>query len=269
VSEDLLVSVVIPTYRRIDKTIEAVKSVVNQTVAAFEIIVVQDEISPALSEALQNHNLLSFVKVIQIEHSGLPARVRNIGISHSRGNWIGFLDSDDVWMPQKLEKQITLMLKMNINAICSNAIRLNEQFEKSKFFINEKSGFLSFYNLLQINKIICSSVIIHKSLICEAGNFNESRILKGIEDYDLWLRISQCTNWYFISDELLYYNDDSVNSIRNDSISPIFQKKFIIKSHLKWLLKRNKFLLELINIIYLFLVYFLLICKIKILKKNW
>ena len=232
-SEDLLVSVVIPTYRRIDQTIEAVKSVVNQTVAAFEIIVVQDEISPALSEALQNQNLLSFVKVIQIEHSGLPARVRNIGISQSRGNWIGFLDSDDVWFPEKLEKQTRSIKSLNLDCVSASSPHADS-------FRDTKEVKVTLRRLLKSNFVVNSSVLVKKDELLKIGGIPEERNLVGVEDYAAWLRLSSNVRWIHFKENLLSYDDTGVDRLSHEMQKSRFNSYYAILSYSEWLVSRGQ-----------------------------
>jgi glycosyltransferase involved in cell wall biosynthesis len=267
--EQKRIAVVIPTYNREKLLINAVKSVLNQTYPVTQIFICDDGSN---DNSFEKVTRLNDERIIWINcgRNSLPSVPRNYGLSKCTNvDYIAFLDSDDVWMPQKLERQISVMSVMNVTAICSNAIKSHERSEEVKFFINEKSGYKSYFNLIKINKVICSSVIIHKSILIQVGQFNELRIFRGIEDYDLWLKIARCTNWYFICDELLYYNDHSADSVRNDSIPPIFQKKLIIKFHLKWLLKRKKLFLDLKYILYNCFILIILTFKIKIVRKKW
>jgi glycosyltransferase involved in cell wall biosynthesis len=246
VSEDLLVSVVIPTYRRIDQTIEAVKSVVNQTVAAFEIIVVQDEISSALSEALQNQNLLSFVEVIQIEHSGLPARVRNIGISHSRGNWIGFLDSDDVWFPEKLEKQTGYIKSLNLDCVSASSPPLDSSGETKGVRVTLK-------RLLKSNFVVNSSVLVKKDALLNIGGIPEERNLVGVEDYAAWLRLCTSITWFHFDEDILAYENLATDRLSVDLQKSLLNHYFAILAYVEWLLSKGnkllvtRFLLKLIR----------------------
>ncbi|MGM0792394.1 MAG: glycosyltransferase family 2 protein [Bacillota bacterium] len=102
------VSVVIPFYNRVDWLEEAVKSVLNQTYDVYEIIVVNDGSRENMDGFLSRYG--SKVRYIVKENGG-PAKARNIGIELSKGDYIAFLDSDDIWLPQKLEIQIPLMVQ--------------------------------------------------------------------------------------------------------------------------------------------------------------
>ena len=235
-TEGLLISVVIPTYRRIDQTIEAVKSVVNQSIPVFEIIVVQDEISPALSEALQNQNLLTFVKIIEIEHSGLPAKVRNVGISRSKGNWIGFLDSDDVWFPEKLEKQVGYIKNFKLDCVSSSSPRAISS-------VDPKGIRVTLKRLLKNNFIVNSSVLVKKDALIRIGGIPEARNLVGVEDYAAWLRLCTSINWLHFEEDVLAYENLAEDRLSFDLQKSPFNQYFAILAYVEWLLSKGNKLL--------------------------
>lgn len=235
-SQEILVSVVIPTYRRVNQTIEAVRSVINQTFAPFEIIVVQDEISPLLSEALQNQNLLSFVKVFQIEHSGLPAKVRNVGISHSRGNWIGFLDSDDVWFPEKLEKQIGYIKSLDLDCVSASSRQVDSTGQAKRIKVSLK-------RLLKSNFVVNSSVLIKKSELLRIDGIPEERNLVGVEDYAAWLRLSSSINWLHFEEDVLSYENLASDRLSVDLQKSTLNHYFAVLAYMEWLISKGSKLL--------------------------
>lgn len=185
------ISVIIPTYNRKDSVINAIKSVESQTVKPSEIIVVDDGSTDDTSKIVQG--LSSTIRYIQINHSGIPGKVRNVGIYQSSGDYIAFLDSDDIWLPEKLETQIKLLdTYSNIGILCSNALIqepcLNSAYQKY-LSIESKYGNV-FHSLVNNNFIITSTVLIKREILENIGYFSEENYLIGIEDYDLWLRIA-------------------------------------------------------------------------------
>jgi glycosyltransferase involved in cell wall biosynthesis len=232
-SDNLLISVVIPTYRRTEQTLQAVRSVLNQTIPAFEIIVVQDEISPALCQALQNENLWDSVKFIQIEHSGLPAKVRNIGIKQSAGNWIGFLDSDDIWFPNKLEKQISFIKSMNLDCVSASSPPANSSGDVKKIKVTLK-------RLLKGNFVVNSSVLAKKDALLRIGGIPEERNLVGVEDYAAWLRLCSSVNWMHFEDDLLRYEDTGHDRLSQELQNSLLNGYFAILSYSEWLISRGK-----------------------------
>lgn len=103
-----LISVIIPTYNRRVKVVRAVNSLLQQTYHPIEIIVVDD----GSSDGTVSHLQKSFgkrIKLLALPHSGHPNRARNAGINAATGDYIAFLDSDDCYLPEKLEKQISFL----------------------------------------------------------------------------------------------------------------------------------------------------------------
>ena len=106
---NIRISVIIPFYNRISWTIEAVQSVLNQTHQAFEVILVDDGSTDDLSPLIEFINLDGRITYIWQEHAG-PAKARNCGIEHASGQYIAFLDADDLFYPDKIEIQLSFML---------------------------------------------------------------------------------------------------------------------------------------------------------------
>ncbi len=190
------ISVIIPTYNRAHTLPRALESVLAQTLPPVEIIVINDGSTDDTKNVLANYPGLIFVDKKNV---GVSA-ARNRGIEKAQGKWIAFLDSDDEWLPNKLEKQWTAICD-NDKLICHtdeiwirNGKRVNPMKKHQKFggFIYEKC--------LPLCVISPSSVMIHKSVFDDIGVFDES--LEVCEDYDLWLRICSKYPVLFL-DELL------------------------------------------------------------------
>jgi glycosyltransferase involved in cell wall biosynthesis len=105
---DKLVSIIIPTYNRADLIGETIQSVIDQTYTNWELIIVDDGSDDNTGEVIRNFNQIN-IQYYKIEHSGNLGKVRNIGMKAAKGKCIAFLDSDDIWLPQKLECQLTLL----------------------------------------------------------------------------------------------------------------------------------------------------------------
>ena len=112
------ISVVIPTWNRADTIEKAVRSALDQIVLPFEILVCDDGSTDGTEQIVKSIGD-ERVKWIPSPHSGRPALPRNRGIRESKGEWLAFLDSDDAWLPDKLEKQLNLAKKMGCRAVCS------------------------------------------------------------------------------------------------------------------------------------------------------
>ena len=230
------VSVIIPTWNR-NKTIKkAIHSALNQTIIPFEILVCDDgstDNTLGIVKSLNNPK----VKWISGEHSGLPAVVRNRGIRESKGDWLAFLDSDDWWEKDKLEKQLKLAHKLGVKAVCSNAYVVNPHSDKKErlyFSKNEVKNTLSFSEFLATNYIICSTMLVKKKLVTDCGSFPEETTLKAIEDYALWLRISTKTKIVYSDKPLVNYFNDPDNSVRKTWNNVRLQKRTVLWDFIKW-----------------------------------
>lgn len=214
------ISVIIPTYNRGHLISETIDSVLSQSFRDLEILVIDDGSTDNTQEILKKYS--GNVTYINIKHSGLPAVVRNVGLKHARGIYIAFLDSDDIWLPEKLEKEIGILENSpDTGLVCSNAyvLKANEDREKELYLKENqgKSGHV-LADLLKDNFIINSSVLVRRSAIDQAAIFSENPELRALEDYDLWLRIAMITKICFILEPLLSYRDHG-GSIRMQQTS--------------------------------------------------
>ena len=228
------VSVIIPTWNRA-KTIErAIRSTLNQTVSPLEVLVCDDGSSDN-TEAIVKGIGDSRVKWIEGPRGGRPAIPRNRGIKVSQGEWFAFLDSDDEWRPEKLEKQLTFADKLGCKAVCSNASSyVPEDGIKGNLLTWHKDR-ITFKDLLQDNQVICSSALIHRSLLKAVIGFPEEPEAKAIEDYTLWLRVATQTDFAFIQEPLVIYTDDPATSVRGSATTGAYgQQKFALKNFLDW-----------------------------------
>jgi glycosyltransferase involved in cell wall biosynthesis len=182
-----MISVIIPTFNRSDFVQEALRSVLAQenVPEEFEIIVVDDGSTENIREAVGR--ISPKIRCIRQEHLGVSA-ARNRGIDESRGQWIAFLDSDDLWLPGKLSAQLHYFSHHPEMLLCQteeiwmrNGVRINPR----KY--HKKPDGNCFAPLLERCLVSPSAVMIHRALFEMVGVFDES--FPACEDYDLWLRI--------------------------------------------------------------------------------
>lgn len=182
-----LVSVVIPTYNRAQMLEQAIDSVLAQDYPNFELIVVDDGSSDHTSEILNKYSFQ--ISCHYQERQGVSS-ARNHGTRLSRGKYICFLDSDDLWQHRKLSVQVEFMELATQIPLCytdeiwiRNGVRVNPHNKHRKY-----SGRI-FKRCLPLCIISPSSAMIHRDFLLQIGGFDES--LPACEDYDLWLRITK------------------------------------------------------------------------------
>lgn len=180
-----MVSVVIPTFNRAGMVAEAIQSVLQQTRSPIEIIVVDDGSGRATREAL--HSFGRKIVVLHQERKGVSA-ARNAGIGKAKGDWLALLDSDDLWLPTKLEVQMRFLEHTPGTLVCQTQelwLRNGKRWNPKKYHKKPRGN--CFEHLLERCLISPSAVLIHRSVLDRVGGFDES--LPACEDYDLWLRI--------------------------------------------------------------------------------
>jgi len=225
------ISVVIPNYNRSEQLKAAIESALNQTLPPLEVLVCDDgstENIKTIVDAFDNER----VKFIACGVNKRPAVPRNIGIEHAKGEWIAFLDNDDTWHPEKLKHQAEYI--GHADFICTNANVVGAAPGSKIMHPIIGDVYFNFYQILQTNHIVCSSVLAKKSVLLKAGKFPESPKLKALEDYALWLRISTFAPIKFLSKALVNYTDVSDTSIRKDSLSTAKQMERIHDDFVNW-----------------------------------
>ena len=199
------VSVIIPTYNRSHLVGRAIQSVLNQTFTDFELIIVDDASTDNTKEVVESFNAPR-IRYIRHEQNKGGGATRNTGIEAAYGEYIAFLDSDDEWLPRKLEKQLLIFRgygKANSKKVVYTGILWIDQ-ESGKIIqkgIPIKEGWL-FYDLFLDNCIIGggSTVIVPKECIDKVGFFDER--LDSCQDLDMWIRLSECFQFCAIKEPL-------------------------------------------------------------------
>lgn len=203
ITEDLLVSVVLPTYNRSRFICESVESALNQTWRNIELIVVDDGSTDNTAEILSRYKNDIRLKYHYQDNMGQSA-ARNYGISLARGHYISFLDSDDVWIADKLEKQLEATVNNPEYDIYYGDIILIDEYgnEISRDNMTRYSGNVT-GRLIGDNFISMSTTLTRRECFNRNGLFNESDRLA--EDYELWLRFSVNCRFLYIPEYFCKY----------------------------------------------------------------
>lgn len=223
-----LVSVIMPAFNA-GKTInESILSVINQTYKNWELIVVNDGSQDNTSEIVKkfkNENIL----LIEQTNKGV-SNARNVGIHNSKGEYIAFLDADDLWVSSKLEKSL-------IEFDSSSCDLIYSRIKIFKNNINDASSFIyreliverdDYYRLLIYDYMPTLTVVVKKSVLEKIGYFDE--LLNGTEDWDLWIRITKEHKIKFIQEELAYYRNHE-SGLSKQSDKQLLEEFKVIKKH--------------------------------------
>jgi teichuronic acid biosynthesis glycosyltransferase TuaG len=229
------VSVIIPTYNRQDTLRRAIESVLIQTESVREILICDDG-STDHSEMIVKSIKDKRVCWLNCGRNGMPSIPRNMGIAAATGDWVAFLDSDDEWLPAKIEIQLKTLEQFKVKACSSNAFSVSDGVDNQRIFHPTDYEILNFEKLLLSNGNICSSVVVRRVLLEEVSNFPEEKELRGIEDYELWLRLSLVADFKYIHAPLVRYYDSPKTSIRSEIPLTTWQLRVIIfRSLSRWL----------------------------------
>lgn len=211
-----MVSVIIPTYNGGKHLLDAVNSALLQTYAPIEIIVVDDGSQEDITQVLSP--VLRRLTLIRQDNAG-PAAARNNGVKAASGEFIAFLDDDDLWHPTKIEVQMRAMSEEpDCGLVYSYPILIDEN---GSIVLNERpkafpSGHV-YYDFLQRNRINTPSVtLVRKSALKKVGGFDENRRCISCEDYDLWLRIAREYKVKFCDDANIYYRQSKSSISKNN-----------------------------------------------------
>jgi glycosyltransferase involved in cell wall biosynthesis len=202
------VSVIIPTYNRAQFLPRAIRSVQGQTFRDWELIVVDDGSIDGTQQLLR---AWADMRVVSQPNRGVSA-ARNAGVRIASGEWIAFLDSDDEWRPEKLERQMECVANRPAIWIwhTDETWFRNGKLLRQKAH-HRKQGGLFFDRAVERCLISPSSVMIHRRLVERVGLFDES--LPAAEDYDLWLRVTAFYEVGFVPEPLTIKHAEAENQL--------------------------------------------------------
>jgi teichuronic acid biosynthesis glycosyltransferase TuaG len=238
-----LVSIITPSYKTEKFIAQTIESVLSQTYQNWEMIIV-DDVSPDNSNDIVEEYCKkdSRIKLIKLEENIGPAVARNKAIEEANGRYIAFLDSDDLWIPEKLEKQIKFMESNNLVLSYSSYYLIDEDNNDVDTFITKYK--VNYSDLLKTNGIGCSTAIYDTKKI---GKVLMPDIIKR-QDYGLWLNILKQTDYAKgILEPLVKYR------IMKNSVS----SSKLIASKYVWKIFREVEGLSFLKSVYFFCIYVL------------
>jgi teichuronic acid biosynthesis glycosyltransferase TuaG len=224
-----LVSVIIPSFNAEATIQDTVNSVLNQSYKNIEVIIVDDHSTDKTTEIIKeisksNSKVQSHVLK---ENFGGPAKPRNLGIERSKGEYLAFLDADDIWHPDKLKIQLDYMNSNGAIISCSTRENFHETSELQTFpeYSSSNSKVFSYVQLLQKNWTNTSSMMLKKEFLGTL-RFSTDKSLVAVEDFHLWCRFlkKNDTLMHIINDKLLYYRllDTSISRNKVKMISKFY-----------------------------------------------
>jgi glycosyltransferase involved in cell wall biosynthesis len=208
------VSVIIPTYNAMTYLSETVESVLRQTYPDFELLIIDDGSSDQTVQWI-SQLVDSRVRLIPQTNQGV-AVARNTGIAKAQGEYVAFLDHDDLWEPTKLEKQVRYLEDNPAVGLVHTWMVLVDQCGKStgRVISSNAEGDV-WKQLLERNTIASSSVMVRRCCFETVGVFSPSRDLYTVEDWEMWVRIASRYPFAVIKKPLLSWRQHANNGSKN------------------------------------------------------
>lgn len=226
------IAVIIPCYNARNTISKTLDSVLSQTFDRFKIYIVNDgstdDTPDILSQYQKKHP--EKIHVISQQNQG-QAIARNAGIQTSTQTYIAFIDSDDLWHPEKLAGQIALFKKDKNAGMCyTPGVKIDEQDKEIGIIpVNPLYQGRCFQHLIHSNNIVASSVMVKRSVLDHVGIFDTR--FKACENWDLWLRIVQAFSICYLDEPLTYYRIHSGNMSQNSD--KIYEnRRKVLEKHL-------------------------------------
>lgn len=223
-----LVSIVMPTYNCATYLPESIESILAQTYNAYEIVVIDDGSVDNTKLVLEPYK--EKIRYIDLgRNEGLPI-ARNLGIQSAKGEYVAFLDADDIWMPEKLKRSIDQFMKNpDAGMVYSKHINIDSksQFLEGKIRRTLPSGNIFTQLFFEQNFIICSSVVVRKEVFNKTALFDSE--LVNCQDWDMWLRIAFYYKAIGIDVPLVKYRHSAKSLSKNRDNVLKYQKVIIDK----------------------------------------
>ena len=230
-----LISIIMPAYNAEETIVDSIKSVLYQTLQNWELIIVNDNSTDNTEKVVQPYLTDKRIILICPQQNRGVAAARNIGIGRSRGTYVAFLDSDDIWLPQKLERQIAFLRKYPELALTygdyelfdESGIRSLPRHTRGK---NRNTDLFSAVpQIYYKNMIGILTVVVRKRVLDNIGGFDTG--LKGTEDHDMWIRMAKVGYQFgYIREKMAQYRLTG-GSLSRTLGSYKFQRKKLLRKH--------------------------------------
>lgn len=228
---DILFSIILPTYNRVRLIDKAIKSVIDQDYKNWELIIIDNYSNDNTEEVIKNFSdeRISYNK---FKNDGIIAKSRNYGIEKAKGNYIAFLDSDDWWYSKKLKLVFECIQENSPNFIYHNMhLKYQDSNFKKKIKYTRKL-YDPYSDLINLGPAFTtSSVVLNKEIFYKINMFNEDRKYLAWEDFDAWIRFAKLSKSFHFIDEFMGCNLIGAHNTLSTSI----KKKNIISFKKKYL----------------------------------
>ena len=216
-----LVSIIMPSYNTAQYIGESIKSVISQTYSNWELIIVDDCSTDNTDEVVGGFQD-NRIKYIKNEKNSGAAVSRNRALREVKGEWIAFLDSDDLWFPQKLEKQLGFMKENGCYFSCTRRATIGEDGKELGTYVTSPKH-VTKRGMLIYCWPGCSSVMYHVPTV----GLIQIADLKKNNDYAMWLKVIKKTDFYYLDDCLELYRVRK-QSISHDKFSKLLKSHYLL-----------------------------------------
>ncbi|WP_345980686.1 glycosyltransferase family 2 protein [Sulfurimonas sp. HSL3-2] len=230
---DPLISIVIPIYNAEKYLKETIESVIAQSYKNFELLLINHACTDNSISIMENYKAKdNRIQIITLDvNKGGPAYPRNIGIDNANGDYIAFLDSDDVWLKEKLEKEVEILADNDYDIIHTLAYTIDTKSNMTGFLNNQRV-----YNILHpflndLTILYCSNYININTVLMKKDKkikFREDSYLIALEDWFFWIEhLHNGKNFFLLKENLINYRVD-MDSMSNRKTDKSYKKAFYL-----------------------------------------
>jgi glycosyltransferase involved in cell wall biosynthesis len=221
-----LISIIMPAYNAELFINDSINSVIAQTYSNWELIIIDDGSTDSTAKKVSHYLICENRIQYYYQENGKQGKARNLGITKSKGEYLAFLDADDMWLPDKLKFQIEFIQEKKVDLVFASSYIFNDDeimdvSRKINVINNVYYDKNSLGIFLERNRIPILTVLVKKDKVINVNGFSELIFIQNIEDYHLWLKL-------LMSDCVFYSSDNIVAKYRLHDNSVTFSDKFAI-----------------------------------------
>lgn len=221
------ISVVIPVYNREKYIKKCIQSILEQTYQPMEIIVVDDGSTDGTIDKIKEIDS-KIVRVVSGGGNHGAQNARNIGISEARGDWIAFLDSDDMWLPGKLEKQKDCVEKSG-RPVCAGGGLILRNGKQTASWLDGQSGMVFEQVILHKMCFLYPTILVKKDCLLQIGMLDEK--VPAYQELDVSIGLASHYEVDYINEPLFIWNCDNKNTISNDKKKQIAGREYLFTKY--------------------------------------